>query len=372
MKRRNDNLYERKVRIPLSDGSFKRKSFYDTDKRLLDIKIVEIQNQINKGTYVQDSDITFKHNGEKWLRIHTAKKEETTKESYGIYLKHAIGLLGDKKLQDIKPSDIQEAYNQFTEKDENGKPKHSNNSLKHLHFVVNASLEFAVEDKLIYDNPSRKFGKKIKIDDFESYVYTEEEFLELLKKVKGTEEELIIILAGGVGLRAGEICALKWFDISESTITVAKSRYRIKGKTGEKDPKSKNGKRIIYADSYIIKTIKNHPVQSEYVLCRSTGKPYRNDEIYHKFVDVLDKLSMPKTRLHDLRAFAATMLAYYNVDVKTAASILGHDPAIFLKKYVKVQERMKKEAAVKIGHIFKGAVVTNVVNGKKERTSDTT
>ncbi len=396
MKKRKDNLCEKKIWVPLpSDyvidkpsknirynkeaGRYeKRKSLYNSDKRLLNIEANEIQNQINKGTYVPDSSCTFEQNINKWFESHCKTKAGTTKESYGIYRNHAVRLIGgEKRLQDIKPSDIKDAYNNFLlEKDEKGKLKHSKNSLKHLHTVVNMSFEYACENGIITKNPCKsKISKPPQIDKFESYVYSEDEFNTLLQAVKGTEEEVIVLLAGGVGLRAGEICGLKWNDLDflNNSITISRARYRVKGEVGEKAPKSKNSKRIIAVDPYILEVINNHPNGSEYVLCRSTKNPYRNDEIYHKFADVLTKKNLPKTRLHDLRHYNATMMAFYEVDIKTAAERLGDNVETVLKVYQHVKDQMNRKAAEKLGNMFKDKpVVKSVVIEEKQESLFTT
>jgi integrase len=373
MKKRTDGMYERKIWIPQPDGSKKRQSFYDFDKRLLDIRINEIQNQINKNTYILSSDSTFEQNIKKWQGVHTKSLEETTKESYNIYVKHAIKLLGNKKLQEIKPSDIKKAYSDFL-KDDNGKQLHSENSLKHLHVIINASLEFALEDKLIYRNPCDTIHVS-KTEEFKPYVYTEDEFKKLMDVIKGTETEVIVLLAGGVGLRAGEICGLKWDDLDykKNTISISRARYRAVGKVGEKKPKSTNSTRVIAVDPYILDVIKSHVNSSEYVLCRSTNNPYRNDEIYRKFVGALTDFNLPKTRLHDLRHYNATMMAFYEVDIKTAAERLGDNVVTVLKIYQHTKDEMNRKAAEKLGNMFKDkSVVTSVVNEQKEKDFNTT
>lgn len=403
MKKRKDKLCEKKIWVPLppeevekenkSSASIrynkiknvweKRKSFYNKDKRLLGIEVTEMQDQINKGTYVLDNDSTFEQNIRKWFSVHAVTKEDTTRESYETYMNHAIKLLGLKKIQEIKPMDIKEAYNSFLYKiDECGNKTilHSKNSLKHLHFVVNMSLKFSVENTILFKNPCDALNKKeFKPDKFEPYVYTQEEFDILLEKIKGEYKiETIVILGGGVGLRAGEICGLKWADIDSEDlqISIKRARYRTKGKVGEKDPKTELSKRVISVDQYIIDVLKSHPNDSEYVLCRKTKKPFRNDEIYHIFVEFLEKNNLPETRLHDLRHYNATMMAYYEIDIKTASKRLGDNPETVLKIYQHVLEKMDRGAADKLGGMFKKEtelpVVTSVVNDKKEEDSSTT
>lgn len=390
MKKRADKMYEKKIWIPLPEGTFienpdspnirydkqknifeKRTSFYNKDKRLLGLEINEIQNQINKGTYVLDNDSTFEQVSEKWFKAHVKGKPETTQESYSIYQNHANKLIGKKKIQEFKPMDIEEAYNVFlNEVDKTGKKKHNKNSAKHLHAIVNMVFKFAVANKILYCNPCDSIKKEnYKPDKFQSYVYSEKEFKKLLDMIKDTDVEIIVVLAGGVGLRAGEICGLKWDDIDfdKKMININRVRYRIKGEVGEKIPKTEKSLRSISVDDYILETLKRHKNDCCYVLCRSTKKPYRNDEIYHMFIDALDYYGMPKTRLHDLRHYNATMMAYYGVDVKTAAARLGHsNVSTTLEIYQHVLNEMDRSAAEKLGKMFKAEKTQN--KGNKNKT----
>ena len=380
--RRKDGLVEKKVKVPDGKGGFKRKSVYNRDPVELDIEVTEIKDQVNKNLFIPENKLTLEQVGNRWYNALPTTREDTTKEGYKVYLDHAIRLRGKKEIQTFLPVDIQEMYNEFmNEKTKKGEDR-SINTLKHLHFVVNTIFKFAIKNKLLRENPCADMGKDIKPDEFEPYVYNESEYIELLRKVMGTEEEVISVLGGGVGLRAGEICGLQLIDINrdENQIKVNRSRFRVKGKVGNKKPKSKNSLRVVDVDEYIIsvidKYIAQRKVESEYVLCRSTGKPYTNAEISGKFHDVLLKYNLPKTRLHDLRHFCATQYARLGVDIKTAAEQLGDDPQTILKVYQHVLGDMKKKAAAKIGTIFnefkEPSVVKSVVNEKSDAEIITT
>ncbi len=378
MKPRKDGMYEKKIWIPLPKEFIpsgksktirfnketnrweKRTSVYDSDKRILNKNINEIQHQINNGTYVITNKSTLEEVALKWFSVLPVTLEETTKEGYGINMHHAIRLRGHRGIQTFEELDVREMYNEFLEEvDEKGNKKHgSKNSLKHLHFVVNAVFKFAIKQKIRTENPCAELGKEIKVDKFKPYEYKEKEFVDFLNKLTDPEEEVIVSL-GGNGLRAGEMAGFKITDIirEERYLNIERSRYRVKGKVGEKKPKSKNGTRKVYAHEYVFDAIDRHlatrDVESEYVLCRSTGLPYRNDEIYHKFVKILDKYGLNKTRLHDLRHYFSTQFARYNVDIKTASEMIGDDPVTVMGIYQHVHEDMKKAAAQKVNTPYK-------------------
>jgi integrase len=376
--RKNDKLYEKKVLIPTQNGEWRRKSFYNRDKRTLEIEVNEIKNQINKGIYTIENNSTFEQVAQKWYKIHAFSKEETTRESYEIYMNHAIKLFNSLEIQKIKTSDLKSKYNDFLFKiDENGNKiiLHSKNSLKHLHTVVNMIFKFAIDDNILWKNPCSFLNKKeMRPDKFEPYVYTEDEFNDLLEKTQGTIIEIISILAGGVGMRAGEICALKKnkINVFKNQIIIDESNFRISGKIGYKKTKSRN--RTVYVDKHIIKKISEFHNDGEYVISRSTQKPYRNDELYHMFTKALIENKLPITRFHDLRHYNATQMALNGIDIKTAAYRLGDTPETVLKIYQHVQEQMDYLAAQKLGNMFKNKnskhVVESVVNTENKKNNN--
>jgi integrase len=386
--RRKDGLVEKKVKVPDGKGGFKRKSIYNRDPVALDIEVTEIKDQVNKGIFLPKSDLTFEQVARKWFGAIPEGRSPTTKKGYGIYMEKAINLRGNKEIQSFLPVDIQEMYNEFMlEPGKKGKTKikRTTNTLKHLHFVVNSIFKFAIKNKVLRDNPCDDIGRTIKPDEFVSYIYDKSEYIALLKIINDTEVKVIAALAGGAGLRAGEICGLQLADIddTENTISIKRSRYRVKGTVGNKKPKSKRSTRIIPVDPYVISIIATHvktrKAKSDYVLCRLTGNAYISEEISSKFQDALEKYNLPHTRLHDLRHFYATELARLGVDIKTASELLGDDPQTVLKIYQHVRPDMKKSAAVKFGSIFDSIrcdsqpnVVKSVVNKRKEQDSFTT
>ncbi|MCG0276774.1 MAG: hypothetical protein L5655_11605 [Thermosediminibacteraceae bacterium] len=67
-----------------------------------------------------------------------------------------------------------------------------------------------------------------------------EQVKQLLEVAKGTELEVLIALAVGLGLSRGEILGLKWsnVDLKAGTLTISKVLARVTGEVFEKDPKT--------------------------------------------------------------------------------------------------------------------------------------
>lgn len=161
--------------------------------------------------------------------------------------------------------------------------------------------------------------------------------------------ELGIILALYMGLRIGEVCALKWsdIDISNQVINVNHtiSRVRnfdtkIKTKTIVKidEPKTENSKRTIPIPKTILTFLELLKAKStnenNYVLTNS-DKFLEPRSYYNKYKKILKKLELAGFNFHSLRHTFATRCIELGFDPKTLSEILGHaDIKITLAFYV--------------------------------------
>lgn len=138
------------------------------------------------------------------------------------------------------------------------------------------------------------------------------------------------------GMRIGEICALKWGDISlpEKFIRVRRTIERVYVMGGGKKhtkliigtPKSASSMRDIPIGSNLLRVLR--PIYglvsaTDFVLTNS-DKPLEPRMYRHYYKRFMDKLGMPDMKFHGLRHTFATRCIESNCDYKTVSSILGH------------------------------------------------
>lgn len=138
------------------------------------------------------------------------------------------------------------------------------------------------------------------------------------------------------GMRIGEICALKWSDISLKTKTIRIRRtiervYVIDG--GRKytkliigTPKTASSIRDIPVSGDLFKVLKSLLgfVKDTGFVLTNTEKPLEPRIYRHYYKCFMNKLNMPKMKFHGLRHTFATRCIESNCDYKTVSSILGH------------------------------------------------
>lgn len=118
--------------------------------------------------------------------------------------KHISPTIGSIPLQKLTPQQLQRYY-----ADKIREGTISSNTVRKHHDLLNAALRVAVKQWLILVNPaSRVAPPKVKRPDI--HFYSLEELQTILQLSEGTRLEVLIKLAGLLGLRREEIVGLTW------------------------------------------------------------------------------------------------------------------------------------------------------------------
>ncbi|WP_099469975.1 site-specific integrase [Konateibacter massiliensis] len=163
-----------------------------------------------------------------------------------------------KKLIDIKPIDLDRFYKYKLNNEGNDKNTVSINTVRKLNGFLKSVFTYAVKNDYIRKKPANSVvwaRKKI----YKPNVYNEAQFLKLLNAVKGTDDEIPIVLGAGCGLRRGEMFGLKWknIDFENNTISIETTAVRF-DKNIEKKPKTITSKRTIVTPAYVTKTLEEY------------------------------------------------------------------------------------------------------------------
>ncbi|RGH82316.1 MULTISPECIES: tyrosine-type recombinase/integrase [Lachnospiraceae] len=166
------------------------------------------------------------------------------------------------------------------------------------------------------------------------------------------------------GLRIGEICALRWEDISfsEQSIYIHHTLQRIQIHQGNKaktevvmtTPKSPCSIRKIPLPDEIAKIlILNQKSSSGYVLTNDDYKFIEPRTMQNKFKKILKAAGIENANFHALRHTFATRCVELGFDVKTLSEILGHATVnITMNRYVHPTYEMKKKNMQKLSGLL--------------------
>lgn len=163
-----------------------------------------------------------------------------------------------------------------------------------------------------------------------------------------------ILLALYTGLRIGEVCALKWEDISDATIHICKTMQRLKNADGLTEimilpPKTDSSDRIIPIPAALKEIIEQQRREGGYMLARPNGKFTEPRLLQSKFAKCLTECGIDKANFHTLRHTFATRCIEAGVDVKTLSELLGHsDVKTTLNRYVHSSFDLKQKSIDKL------------------------
>lgn len=166
------------------------------------------------------------------------------------------------------------------------------------------------------------------------------------------------------GLRIGEICALRWEDISltEHTIHVHQTLQRVQNQTASEkrtkiavtSPKSTCSIRTVPFSNELAGLIAAYKtVSAGYFLTNSSHKYIEPRTMENHFKAVLKESGVEPANYHALRHTFATRCVELGVDVKSLSEILGHaSVTITMNRYVHPSMELKKENMQRLSALF--------------------
>ena len=184
----------------------------------------------------------------------------------------------------------------------------------------------------------------------------------LLAKLEPCNVGVLVCLF--TGLRIGEICALRWEDVSfsDQTILVQHTLQRVQDKSGN-DVKTK----IVVTTPKSNCSIRTIPMPDELSVIlaayqrTSIGYLLTNDE--HRFIEprtmqnrfkrALEASGVEVVNFHAIRHTFATRCIELGFDVKSLSEILGHATVnITMNRYVHPTLELKKENMKKLSSLL--------------------
>lgn len=175
-----------------------------------------------------------------------------------------------------------------------------------------------------------------------------------------SERSLGILLCLFTGIRIGELCALKWEDISfsEKTVYIHQTMQRLQLLNTDTQktsviitaPKSKCSVRMIPLPANLINLIqKNFPDRHGFFLTGETSSYVEPRTMQNFFKEIQIQCGICPVNFHALRHTFATRCVELGFDVKSLSEILGHASVnITMNRYVHPSMELKQENMQKL------------------------
>lgn len=172
-----------------------------------------------------------------------------------------------------------------------------------------------------------------------------------------TSDNLGILLCMFTGIRIGELCALRWDDISlhEQKLHICKTMQRVRVENGARtkivttSPKSECAVRDIPLPDWICKYLSNAYEAGSFLLTGNAEKSIEPRTMQNRFKSVLAACGIEDANFHALRHTFATKCVEAGFDAKCLSEILGHaNVNITLNRYVHPTISLKREYMAKL------------------------
>lgn len=365
----------------------KRHYVYAKTIKELREKEAKIQQDMAAGIRAEMQRTTLNDYFSIWFDLKKSIKEQSARHYVYIFEKYIESDLGNKKIANIKKSEICRFYNHLAY-DRNLNIA----SLDSVNMVLRQVFELAVDDSIIRVNPCNGALKELKKtlgapEKRKALTLNQQKrFLNFLKNDKQYRHWLPVFSTMlGTGMRVGEVTGLRWQDIDfeKNVINVTHTLVYMLSSNGKKacftlsSPKTKAGKRSIP----LLSSVKDALIQTkreqdfldikcqtvidgftDFIFLTSTGKVYHKTALNQALKRIIRHINdasgadadpMPHFSCHNLRHTFATRLIESGMNPKIVQDVLGHaDIQTTLNIYADVTEEFKQQAFIRIDDVL--------------------
>lgn len=291
-------------------------------------------------------------------------KESTSNKYWNILNSYVLPAFGEKELKEITYDCINESCNQLLisggKKGQGLSPKTVSDILSLLRNI----LQYALQQGKTLSCDARSIHVKRHMKELRVLSTSEQQQLCEYLQSNLNSYNIGILLCLFTGLRVGEICALRWEDISisDKIIHVHHTMQRIQNHNAKgpktriviTTPKSACSIRVIpIPDELIEMLVLYQKTTSGYFLSNSEQKYVEPRIMQSHFKKVLKESAVAPANYHALRHTFATRCIELGFDIKSLSEILGHASVnITMNRYVHPSLELKKENMQKLSSLL--------------------
>jgi integrase len=300
----------------------------------------------------------------------------TTGKRYGDVIEHVCRLIGDVKLVELRTAHVEALRDRLlaeTVERKSGEvvSRFSPQTVGDILRVLSQALRKAEARGLV----SRNWADPALVDRPAGYprelpVMEEDVARRILETVSGEDPwDAAVHLALGLTMRREEVLGLRWTDVDlqEGTLSVRHTITYTPRQMHEGGPKTEAGKRTVPLPTFVAEALRRHrKVQSrrhlrlgpawqeewDVVVDRGDGTPWLPPSFSRAWTAFARRAGLPEVGFHELRHGAATLMLAAGVPDAVAIKMMGHRDTRILRRYQKVVDRLKREAAGRLDELL--------------------
>ena len=272
-----------------------------------------------------------------------------------VFKNHILPGLGDIPLSEL----TSEMVGEFLEERRrfgNHRPGSSGlgeETMRHIHRLLQQCLDQAIRDGLITENPAKSFHYR-KSTTVKADIMTPLEMEDYLDAAEQLGYLPMFMLALTTGIRQGELIALKWsdLDMKKRTLTIAENRAVVRRELVEYGDQTRTIALTPEVIDLLIMEHAKHPNSPLMFMHPATQRTYSPQMVRRMHNEIIKEAGLDHIRFTDLRHTCAVLSLRNGVETKELTRMLGHyRPSITRQNYepyllstAKKDENMPKEA----------------------------
>ena len=254
-----------------------------------------------------------------------------------VFKNHILPGLGDIPLSEL----TSEMVGEFLEERRrfgNHRPGSSGlgeETMRHIHRLLQQCLDQAIRDGLITENPAKSFHYR-KSTTVKADIMTPLEMEDYLDAAEQLGYLPMFMLALTTGIRQGELIAMKWsdLDMKKRTLTIAEKRAVVRRELVEYGSQTRSIRLTQEVVDLLIMEHSKHPSSPLMFMHPATLKPYSPQMVRRMHDEIIKEAGLDHIRFTDLRHTCAILALKNGMDTKELARMLGHyRPAITRQNY---------------------------------------
>jgi len=365
--KRADGRWCAVLNLGYMDGKRKRKYYYGKTRAEVAALLAGAQHDQKQGIVPTDGRLTVSAFLSRWLEDKVKPSVAlSTYRSYGDTVKlYIVPVIGRIRLDKLTAADVQRMIARSLSTTDIG-----TTTARYHWRVLRTALNQAVRWNVVPRNVAA-LASPPRIAHFEGKPFTPDEARAFLESTHEHPHEALFIVALTMGLRFGEVLALRWQDIDmkAGTLSIRYQMQRRDGKLALVETKTDKSRRTLPMPAIAVDALKRHGERQQFarrlagvrwqemgfVFTTRVGTPLDQRKVLTAFKAVLAVAKLADRRFHDLRGSAATLMLMQGVDLLTISRQLGHSTiATTAAAYAHVLPALQREAASKMDALLTG------------------
>lgn len=335
-----------------------------------------VERQIRNGEYIAPSTHTFNYVADEWINHYSrsAKVSSVRAREKAIY--HAKQHFGNRSIQTITKRDYQAFVDDIS-------ARFSKNYVDSIVSSTNLIFKYALDMKIIAKSPIEGIKRtkfKPTVEDLEQNSLQQkflekDELFEFLSVAKNHHKPLnsfeVFVSLAYLGLRAGELLALKWSDIDyeECTVSITKTYYNPNNNKKNYQiltPKTESSIGKISIDPNVIKLLLDYKVNvqdkwknelyvdNNFIFTDNNGYPLVIKKLSQWIQAIMPQTDIDKNiTTHSFRYTHCSLLIEAGVHIKEIQERLRHkDIQTTMNIYASITKSYKKDASQRFSNLM--------------------